>query len=145
MTQAAAAKVMNVSRARLNQMLRGKVEGVTFDRILQMADAIDAKGEVNYKQAAVQGRLILTADPPPSEVVGASSDGVCEPRSASGTKLGPFWVHASRLQRQRSAQALIENERSNLPELDSAEFRMLGVDHDAALQTVHRAWHSNRE
>ena len=41
---------MNVSRARLNQMLRGKVEGVTFDRILQMADAIGVKAKVNYKQ-----------------------------------------------------------------------------------------------
>jgi len=52
MSQAAAAKMINVSRARLNQMLRGKVEGVTFDRILQMADAIGvkAKVKVNYKQ-----------------------------------------------------------------------------------------------
>jgi predicted XRE-type DNA-binding protein len=50
MSQAAAAKIMNVSRGRLNQMLRGKVEGVTFDRILQMADAIGVKAKVNYKQ-----------------------------------------------------------------------------------------------
>ena len=50
MSQAAAAKMINVSRARLNQMLRGKVEGVTFDRILQMADAIGVKAKVNYKQ-----------------------------------------------------------------------------------------------
>jgi len=61
MSQAAAAKMINVSRARLNQMLRGKVEGVTFDRILQMADAIGVKAKVNYKQprAKDQGGLLL--------------------------------------------------------------------------------------
>jgi len=42
-------------------MLRGKVEGVTFDRILQMADAIGVKAKVNYKQprAKDQGSLLL--------------------------------------------------------------------------------------
>ena len=50
MSQAAAARIMNVSRARLNQMLRGKVEGVTFDRILQMAGAMGVRAKVNYKQ-----------------------------------------------------------------------------------------------
>ena len=50
LSQAAAAKLMNVSRARLNQMLRGNMAGVTFDRILQMADAIGVQAKVNYKQ-----------------------------------------------------------------------------------------------
>lgn len=53
-SQAAAARIMNVSRARLNQMLRGKVDGVTFDRILQMADAIGVRTKVNYKQPRVR-------------------------------------------------------------------------------------------
>ncbi len=56
MSQAAAAKIMNVSRARLNQMLRGKVEGVIFDRILQMADAIGVKATVNHKQPRAKAR-----------------------------------------------------------------------------------------
>ena len=50
LSQAAAAKLMSVSRARLNQMLRGNMAGVTFDRILQMADAIGVQAKVNYKQ-----------------------------------------------------------------------------------------------
>jgi predicted XRE-type DNA-binding protein len=59
MSQTAAAKIMNVSRPRLNQMLRGKVEGVTFDRILQMADARRRKSESELQTTSSQGRLIL--------------------------------------------------------------------------------------
>jgi predicted XRE-type DNA-binding protein len=50
LSQVVAAREMGVSRPRLNQMLHGKVEGISLDRMLLMADALGVKAHVKFAQ-----------------------------------------------------------------------------------------------
>lgn len=52
MTQAAAAEQLGVTQPRLNDVLKGRIDKCTVDRLVNMLDAIGYQVEVSISQAA---------------------------------------------------------------------------------------------